>query len=419
MPPIPHDLSFDSTLALLLDPYGFISKRCRRYGADLFQTRLLLRPTICMTGPEAAELFYRQDLFARRGAAPGRIQKTLLGQGGVQGLDGEAHRHRKQMFMSLMTPERIEELKERTADWWRTYARKWATMERVTLYDEMQELLTRSVCGWAGVPLPEADVGRRAAELTALFDYAGSVGPKHWWSRLSRRRSESWIEGIVEQIRTGDLSPPEGSAARVIATWRDQDGALLSPRIAAVELLNILRPAVAVSVFVVFAAHALHRFPACRRELQTGGDYPELFVQEVRRFYPFFPAVMARTRHKFEWNGYRFPGGRQVMLDLYGTNRDPRTWDAPEEFRPERFRRWDGNPFNFIPQGGGNHDLNHRCPGEWITIELMKVSCEFLAVNMEYDLPDQDLQIDVTRLPAVPKSRFVMCNVRDEVGGAA
>src|SRR3546814_5027775 len=120
MPPIPHDLSFDSTFALLLDPYGFISKRCRRYGADLFQTRLLLRPTICMTGPEAAELFYRQDLFARRGAAPGRIQKTLLGQGGVQGLDGEAHRHRKQMFMSLMTPERLEELKARTADRWRS-----------------------------------------------------------------------------------------------------------------------------------------------------------------------------------------------------------------------------------------------------------------------------------------------------------
>src|SRR3546814_8326911 len=112
MPPIPHDLSFDSTFALLLDPYGFISKRCRRYGADLFQTRLLLRPTICMTGPEAAELFYRQDLFARRGATPGRIQKTLLGQGGVQGLDGEAHRHRKQIFMSLMTPRSEEHTSE-------------------------------------------------------------------------------------------------------------------------------------------------------------------------------------------------------------------------------------------------------------------------------------------------------------------
>ncbi|CAD7025760.1 cytochrome P450 [Pseudorhizobium halotolerans] len=416
---IPRDRSFDSTLALLLDPYGFISKRCRRYGADLFQTRLLLRPTICMTGPEAAELFYRQDLFARSGAAPGRVQKTLFGQGGVQGLDGEAHRHRKQMFMSLMTPERIEALKELTAEWWRTYAQKWTTMDRVILYDEVQELLTRAVCAWVGVPLPEAEAGRRAAELTALFDYAGSVGPKHWWSRLSRRRCESWIEGIVEQIRAGDLSPPEGSAARVIATWRDQDGALLSPRIAAVELLNILRPTVAVAVFIVFAAHALHGFPACRPKLQTGDEYPELFVQEIRRLYPFFPAVMARTRHNFEWNGYRFPRGRRVMLDLYGTNRDARAWDAPEEFRPDRFRSWDGSPFNFIPQGGGDHHMNHRCSGEWMTIELMKLSCRFLAASIEYDLPDQDLRIDITRLPAIPKSRFVMSNLRYAIGGAS
>ena len=104
------------------------------------------------------------------------------------------------------------------------------------------------------------------------------------------------------------------------------------------ELLNILRPTVAVAVFIVFAAHALHGFPACRPKLQTGDEYPELFVQEIRRLYPFFPAVMARTRHNFEWNGYRFPRGRRVMLDLYGTNRDARAWDAPEEFRPDRFR---------------------------------------------------------------------------------
>lgn len=54
---IPRDKSFDSTLALIWDPYHFISKRCRRYGADLFETRLRLQRTICMTGPEAARLF--------------------------------------------------------------------------------------------------------------------------------------------------------------------------------------------------------------------------------------------------------------------------------------------------------------------------------------------------------------------------
>src|SRR3546814_4573317 len=100
MPQIPRDNRPDATLALLNDPYRFISKQCRAYGSDLFETRLMLRKTICMTGPEAARLFYDQSRFTRHGAMIGRIQKTLLGKGGVQGLDNEAHRHRKKMFRS-------------------------------------------------------------------------------------------------------------------------------------------------------------------------------------------------------------------------------------------------------------------------------------------------------------------------------
>lgn len=123
MKPIPRDIKFDSTLALLADPYEFVSKRCRRYGADLFETRLLLRSTICMTGPKAARLFYDPDRFMRRGAMPGRIQKTLLGKGGVQGLDDAAHRHRKRMFMSLRRPSA-------SSGWWmpcvRNGACRWA-----------------------------------------------------------------------------------------------------------------------------------------------------------------------------------------------------------------------------------------------------------------------------------------------------
>lgn len=415
MPSIPRDRGFDGTLALLRDPYRFISKRCRQYGADLFETRLMLRKTLCMTGPEAAELFYDERRFMRHGAAPGRLQKTLFGQGGVQGLDDEAHRHRKQMFMRLMTPERIAKLAERTADEWRTCARKWASMERVVLYDELHELLTRAVCAWAGVPLTESEVGERTRELTALFDAAGAVGPRHWWARLARKRSERWIEGIVGQIRDGRLRAPEQSAAHVIAWHRDLDGDLLSPRVAAVELLNVLRPTVAVAVYLVFAAHALHQHPECRQRLQSGEDgYAEWFVQEVRRFYPFFPSVLALVRQDFEWKGYPFPQGQRVVLDLYGTNHDARTWDARDEFRPERFRQWDASPFNFIPQGGGDHVLNHRCAGEWITIALMKVALSYLAGRLTYDVPDQDLRIDYARLPALPRSRFVLRNVRLE-----
>lgn len=56
------------------------------------------------------------------------------------------------------------------------------------------------------------------------------------------------------------------------------------------ELINVLRPVVAVGRYVIFAALALHEHPECLRKLRTGDDdYLELFVQEVRRFYPSSP----------------------------------------------------------------------------------------------------------------------------------
>lgn len=52
MPEMPRDPSPESTLAFLRDPSRFISTRCQRYHADLFETRLFLQKTICMLGKE-------------------------------------------------------------------------------------------------------------------------------------------------------------------------------------------------------------------------------------------------------------------------------------------------------------------------------------------------------------------------------
>ncbi len=43
----------------------------------------------------------------REGAMPKLVRSTLLGEEGVQTLDGEQHHHRKNYFMDLMTPERM------------------------------------------------------------------------------------------------------------------------------------------------------------------------------------------------------------------------------------------------------------------------------------------------------------------------
>ena len=365
---------------------------------------------ICMQGMEAAELFYGNGAirFTRVGALPWTTLKLLTDRGSVQQLDGDAHRHRKQMFMSLMAPEAIGALAEETERQWQGRLRAWQAMDQLVLFHELHEILCRAVCAWGGVPLAEAEVGQRTREFAAMIDAAGAVGPWNWLAILLRRRTERWIEGLVRQVRTRDLAPPEGSALEVIARYRDLHGDLLTPEAAAVELINVLRPTIAVARFTTFAALALHEHPGVREALRRGADGKlERFVQEVRRFYPFFPVVGGRVREPFDWRGQHFEAGTWFLFDLYGTNRDGRIWSEPDVFSPDRFDDWGGSPFDFVPQGGGDHYIGHRCPGEWLCIELMKTLVRLL-LEADYRVPEQDLRIDMSRMPAIPKSRFVI-----------
>jgi fatty-acid peroxygenase len=412
MSSIPVDRSPDSTLAFLREGYRFIGERCDRYGSDIFQTRLLLEPTICLRGRPAVELFYDDERFRRRGAMPIRAQRTLTGVGGVQGLDDAVHRARKAMLMSIMTPAAIRQLGQLFDDEWRARIPIWERSGPVVLYDEAARMLTRAVCAWAGVPLADPDVARWTSELHAMIEAPAAVGPRHWRGLLGRRRAERWTGEIVDRARAGALPAPEGSALRVIAEHRDDRGHPLPRRIAAVELLNVLRPTVAVDRFVVFAALALHDHPQWRERVHGDEPATETFVQEVRRYYPFFPVAAARVRRPFEWSGHHFPLGRRVLLDLYGTNRHPELWPGPEQFRPDRFVGWRGDPFGLVPQGGGDHLTGHRCAGEWITIELMKRAVTNLTTAMSYRVPPQDLAISLRRMPALPPSGFLIDGVR-------
>jgi len=226
-------------------------------------------------------------------------------------------------------------------------------------------------------------------------------------------RCERWTAGLIDEVRSGRLAPGEETALHVVAMHEDLSGNLLPPSIAAVELLNILRPTVAIARFVTFGGLALHEHAQCRQPIMDGdNDYLDRFVQEVRRFYPFFPFLAAYVRRDFDWNGYHFPQGRKVMLDLYGTNHDARMWHVPGEFRPQRFTAEEIGEFNFVPNGGGDYRLNHRCPGEWITVALMKQALHLLTTAISYQVPPQDLAVKVTQMPTLPTSAFIISDVR-------
>jgi fatty-acid peroxygenase len=233
-------------------------------------------------------------------------------------------------------------------------------------------------------------------------------GSRHWRARRARGRLEARLAGLVEDVRRGDVAVTPGSALDVVTRHREADGQLLDPAVAAVELLNVVRPTVAVCWFVAFAAHALHRWPEHRPPLR-GGDtaFTEAFVHEVRRFYPFAPFVGGRAIRDLRWRGEPIPARSLVLLDIYGQDHDAALWPEPYLFDPLRFMDRKIGAYDLIPQGGGDPSTGHRCPGEAITVALLEALTTRLA-RLEYEVPAQDLTISLRRVPARPASGFVL-----------
>ncbi|MEF2277487.1 cytochrome P450 [Deinococcus sp. YIM 134068] len=421
MHPTPHISPLQVASGMLTRGYPFISETCARLETDVFTVHAGPLDLIFLRGAETARLFYDQDRFRRGGALPLRVRKPIFGAETVHIHDGETHRWRKSLFLFLLEEGPVEALVREFTRAWHARAVRWETQGEVHFLREIEDVLCRAVCDWAGVPLPNAELRLRASDFVAMFDAPVAVGPRYWRGLLGRRRGEAWLGDLIERVRAGTLDPPEGSALRRVALFRGPDGALLDPSTAVSELINILRPTVAVSRYLTFAALALHDHPEERARV-AGGDpaYAEAFTHEVRRVYPFIPTLAARVREGFEWRGHAFPKNALAILDLYGTNHDGRVWADPDEFRPERFLAWDGDAFTFIPQGGSEYVRHHRCPGERITVALMNAGTRLLARELAYEVPRQDLTVRLNRIPALPESGFVLRKVRrvPETGAA-
>lgn len=132
-----------------------------------------------MRGEEAAQLFYDNEKFVREGAAPKRVLKTLFGENRVQTLDGEEHHHRKAMFMSLMSREGLQKIREITSKHWGLAVARWETKKEIEIYEESQEMLCRIACEWAGVPLAIDEVKEKSEWLGAMIEATTAIGVAH------------------------------------------------------------------------------------------------------------------------------------------------------------------------------------------------------------------------------------------------
>ena len=106
-------------------------------------------------------------------------------------------------------------------------------------------------------------------------------------------------------------------------------------------------------------------------------------VNETLRVRPVVPIVVRVLQEELQVGAHMLPAGTRVVPSIYLTNRNPRVYEQPAEFRPERFLGGAPETFSWIPFGGGIR----RCIGASFALLEMKLILRTVLSELEPSLP--------------------------------
>ncbi|RCV05145.1 hypothetical protein SETIT_1G059200v2 [Setaria italica] len=120
--------------------------------------------------------------------------------------------------------------------------------------------------------------------------------------------------------------------------------------------------------------------------------YIKLIIKETLRLHPVVPLLLPREcRESCKVMGYDVPKGTTVFVNVWAINRDPKYWDNPMTFRPERFEAgtvdFKGTDFEYTPFGAGRR----MCPGMAFAQASMELVLAALLYHFDWELPGEML----------------------------
>ncbi|KAJ3683482.1 hypothetical protein LUZ60_013709 [Juncus effusus] len=118
-------------------------------------------------------------------------------------------------------------------------------------------------------------------------------------------------------------------------------------------------------------------------------NYLKLVVKEALRIHPPVPMLIPRVcKETCQVTGYTIKAGTRVFVNAWAMGRDPKYWDEPETFRPERFEGngmdFKGASFEYLPFGSGRR----VCPGMIFGLSSVDMVLAQMLYYFDWSLPN-------------------------------
>jgi cytochrome P450 len=366
------------------DTLGFIERLQRDYG-DVVRSRFLYLYAYFLYNPADIETMLTTDAKSYRKARSLRSPFffRLVGNGLVTS-EGDFWRRQRRLAQPAFHRQRISSYGEIMVQYAQRAMTNWKDGEQRDISREMTRLTLEAVVKTLFNSDVSNDADHVGAILSQIVKPFASQATLKWIAdnRLPTRdhrryfNAVSEIDRIVYRIiaERRASGSDEGDLLSMLLQAQDEDGSQMSDAQLRDEVMTLFlagHETTALSLswswyLLATHPHAEQKFHAELDEVLGGRapdisdlpnlKYTEMIAKEAMRLYPPAYAVGREAIEDTEIGGYRVPRKTQLFAFQWVTHRDPRYFERPNEFEPER---WASESiqrlpkYAYFPFGGG------------------------------------------------------------------
>jgi cytochrome P450 len=374
------------TIVWALAPTWVLDRCARRYG-DTFTLTFgpSGRKLVMVSDPAAVKAVFTAPPEVAPSAAGGSPIAPVMGPSSVITLTGPEHLRQRKLLLPPFHGERMREYEQVIVQATRRSMAEWPLGEPMKLTVRTRaitlEVILRAVFGVEAErmgALREAIGGLLTPAQTPMLLLAAIRRPVEARPTGAFGRALDHLDEVIyAEIARRRAQQDLGERADILSLLllaRDEDGHAMTDQELRDELVTLLLAGhETTATAVAWAVERLVRHPAklarLVAEIDAGEDdeYMQAVISETLRVRPVVPMVVRVLQEPLEVGGRELPAGARVVPSIYLTNRNPDVYEAPTEFRPERFLDKPPETFSWIPFGGGIR----RCIGaSFATLEM-------------------------------------------------